>query len=170
MAYHTPVLHPAIVVRRAGTIEGAGLIATAPIARGEIIASGMPGPVVTLEEMETGSPERRDLIEHYGFQCGVNQHCLPEDDFRELNHSCDPNTWWNGNDTLVARRDIHPDDEICYDYATCDIDYFFEMDCNCGAAKCRGKLTNSDFLDPAWQAQYGDHLPPHVLDAIKRSR
>ena len=37
-----------------------------------------------------------------------------------LNHSCDPNTWFDGEEILVARREINTDDEITFDYATCD--------------------------------------------------
>ncbi|HXV97850.1 MAG TPA: hypothetical protein VEC93_05445, partial [Anaerolineae bacterium] len=42
----------------------------------------------------------------------------------------------------------------------------FEMPCSCGSQFCRGVITNRDYLNPAWQKQYGHHLPQHVLQAL----
>ena len=70
--------------------------------------------------------------------------------------------------TLVALRDIQAGEEITYDYSTADIDRAFEMKCRCGSSRCRGTISNLDYLDPAWQDHYGSKLPPHVLAAIAR--
>ena len=32
------------------------------------------------------------------------------------------------------------------------------------------RILQSEIVYPAWQAQYGKNLPPHVLDAIERAR
>jgi hypothetical protein len=125
-------------------------------------------PIYTMKEIESWSPARREAFDWDGFQCGVDRYSLPEGLSREMNHSCDPNTWWDGSITLVARRDIEVDEEITYDYATCDIDHVFEMECSCGSARCRGAISNRDYLDRDWQQQYGSNLPPHVLAAIER--
>ena len=38
--------------------------------------------------------------------------------------------------------------------------------CSCGGPLCRGRITNRDHLDLAWRAQYGRHVPAHLLRAI----
>ncbi len=87
-----------------------------------------------------------------------------------MNHSCDPDLWWDGSTTLVARRDIKAGSEVTYDYATCEVAQDFEMNCSCGSSRCRGKISSRDYLDPDWQRQYGSHLPPHVLVRIRFKR
>lgn len=67
----------------------------------------------------------------------------------------------------MARRDIKVDEEVTYDYSTCDVKLDFEIECHCGEANCRVRITNRDHLCPQWQEQYGSNLPPHVLSAIK---
>lgn len=162
------VLHPAIVARRDGTIHGCCLVTTRLIREGEA-AWELDEPMYTMKQIESWSKERQEAFDWYGFQCGVDRYSLPEGLSREMNHSCDPNTWWSGSITLVARRDIQPGDEVTYDYSTADLDHEFEMECSCGSLRCRGTISNRDYLDPEWQRQYGANLPPHMLAAIERA-
>jgi hypothetical protein len=161
-------MHPAIIARRDGAIHGCCLVATQAIREGELVWE-LDEPMYSWSEIESWSDERRKDFDWYGFQCGVDRYSLPEGLSREMNHSCDPNTWWSGSGMLVARRDIQPGDEVTYDYATADIAREFEMECRCGSSRCRGTISNLDHLDPEWQRQYGSNLPPHVLAAIDRA-
>ncbi len=163
------MLHSAILVRSTGAIHCNGLFAARLIRKGTLIWQ-LEGPTFARKEIEAWPAERRIAFAWYGFQCGVDRYSLPEGASREANHSCDPNTWWAGSDSLVARRDIHADEEVTYDYSTCDIDLVFEMECHCGAPCCRGRISNRDYLDAGWQEQYGPNLPPHVLIAIEMAR
>lgn len=61
-----------------------------------------------------------------------------EDDF--VNHSCDPNTYLKGRQTLVANRSIAPDEEITVDYASVTEELNWQMKCQCGARNCRGLI------------------------------
>lgn len=162
------MLHPAIEKRNTGSIHGFGLFAAEDISAGTRIWQ-LDEPIYSWDEIQTWPEDRFTRFRRYGFQCGVDQFSLPEGLSREANHSCDPNTWWSVDDvimTSVARRDIQRDEEITYDYATCDIDLIFDIECHCGTALCRGRITNLDHLNPDWQVRYGEHLPPHVLAAI----
>jgi len=163
------VLHPALVARDEGSIHGVCLVTTQRIPKGEAVWE-LDEPMYTWKEIESWSEERRQAFDWYGFQCGVDRYSLPEGLSREMNHSCDPNTWWAGSITLVARRDIQVGEEITYDYSTADVDNVFELECSCGSPRCRGTISNRDHLDPGWQAQYGKNLPPHVIAAIERCR
>ena len=166
------MLHPAIIASRKGDIHGVCLVTTEPIRAGELVWE-LTEPMYSWSEIESWDAERRQAYDWYGFQCGEDRYSLPEGLSREMNHSCDPNTWWRGSTRLVARRDIEAGEEITYDYSTCEIDDVggnaFEMKCSCGSQECRGTISSRDHLDPEWQVQYGPNLPPHVLAAIRRS-
>jgi hypothetical protein len=161
------MIHPAIIASGQGSIHGTCLVTTHPIPAGEMVWQ-LDEPMYSWAEVESWGPERREAFDWYGFQCGVDRYSLPEGLSREMNHSCDPSTWWDDSITLVTRRDIEAGGEVTYDYATCDIGYFFEMECSCGSPRCRGTISSRDYLDPDFQRQYGSHLPPHVLAAIAR--
>ncbi len=163
------MLNVAIKVRSKGTIHSNGLFSTRLIPKGELVWK-LNEPTYSWKEIESWDKDRRKDFDWYGFQCGVDRYSSPEGISREMNHSCEPNTWWAGSDSLIARRDISPDEEVTYDYSTCDINLIFEMDCHCGSPLCRGKITNRDYLDPKWQEQYGSNLPPYVLEAIEIAR
>jgi len=159
------MLHPAIEVRSKGAIEGNGLFATRSIREGELVWQ-LDEPTLTWVEVEQLSDDDRAAFDHYGFQCGVDRFSLPTDASREGNHSCDPNTWWVSDDSLVACRDIAADEEVTYDYSSADVVIDFSMLCNCGAARCRGRVSNKDYMLPSFQKQYAGHLPSHVNAAI----
>jgi hypothetical protein len=162
------MIHEAIGTSGGGSIHGTCLVATARIRVGEVVWE-LDEPMYTWAEVESFGPKRREAFDWYGFQCGVDCYSLPEGLSREMNHSCDPNTWWRGSFTLVARREIALAEEITYDYSSCDIDHAFEFECSCGSPLCRGTISNRDYLDADWQHRYGPHLPPHVLAAIERA-
>jgi SET domain-containing protein len=160
------MLHPAIEVRENKTIHQNGLFATQLILKGELVWQ-LDAPTLTWKQVEALSENRREAFDWYGFQCGVDRYSLPDDDSREANHSCDPNTWWADSDSIIARRDILANEEVTYDYSTCDIDLVFKMECHCGSSNCRGKITHRDYLNSEWQKHYGLNLPGHVLTAIE---
>jgi SET domain len=61
------------------------------------------------------------------------------DDF--LNHSCDPNVGFvTGSLALHALRDIHPGEEIAFDYSTCMNEQGWWIACLCGSSRCRGRV------------------------------
>ena len=55
---------------------------------------------------------------------------------------------------LVARRDIAPGEEICFDYAMSDTDPYDEFLCACGMEGCRGLITGADWKRPELQVRY----------------
>lgn len=161
------MLHPAIKLRQDDVIEGKGLVATGFIKAGEVVSRLEPDqPMFRIDEVLTWSEEKQDDLLHYGYQCSATHIVSEQGDERFMNHSCDPNTWWADDETMIARRDIQPGEEITYDYATTEITIPFEMTCRCGSPQCRGIVTHLDYRDPAWQAQYEGHLPTHTQQAI----
>lgn len=164
------MLHPAISVREGNTIHGKGLVATAPIAEGEVVWLMDEGArIVSCAVVATWPPEEQEAFRLVGYQCSDDAMAVSDGIERYMNHSCDPNTWWADDHTLVARRAIAAGEEVTYDYATTETARAWAMPCACGSPTCRDVVTNHDHLDAAWQARYGDHLPGHVKRAIANS-
>jgi hypothetical protein len=139
---------------RASRIHSQGLFATAPIAKGEIVAV-KGGYILDAQEWaaieeELGSAEiqvAEDL-----FIAPVQQE-QRDGSMLYTNHSCDPNTAIQGQIVFVAMREIAPDEELTHDWATTD-DLDYEIECNCGAANCRGIVTGKDWMKKELQEKY----------------
>ncbi|MBK9569859.1 MAG: SET domain-containing protein-lysine N-methyltransferase [Chitinophagaceae bacterium] len=58
------------------------------------------------------------------------------------NHSCDPNTVFDGLDVLVIKN-ISKGQEITLDYANFLDENMEPFYCQCGSPKCRGKITGA---------------------------
>ena len=87
------------------------------------------------------------------------------EDWRPLNHSCDPNTWLSGLD-LVARTAIRKGQAITIDYATFCGPAMEDFPCSCASVLCRGVVRGSDHLQAFVGERYGDH----VSDYVRRAR
>jgi len=88
------------------------------------------------------------------------------DDWRPINHSCDPNAWNAENNGLnvVARKAIRAGDEINMDYATF-VGYFPDMKdfkCGCKSPDCRGTITGLDILKRDVALKYSGHMSSYV--------
>jgi len=161
------MLHKHIKVSDDDVVAGQGLVAQALIRKGEVISKLEPNQTTyTLTELFAMRQDEQDRLMHFCYQCDENHIVCEDGDERFMNHSCDPNTWWLDDDTMIARRDIQAGEEVTYDYSTTDIDVPFEMRCRCGSRSCRKVVTHLDYREPSWQARYGDHLPAHVRKAI----
>lgn len=74
-----------------------------------------------------------------------------------MNHSCSPKCIFINDDLMVALVDIHPDEEVTYDYACSETSGSSHMPfpCACGTAACRGKITGYDGLRLDVRLRYG---------------
>ena len=155
------------IVRRKSDIEGMGLVAMEFIPKGTMVWQMSPeDKVVTYQEWLKESVEKQRLYYQY-----KDKYVLVSDGSEVLNHSCDPNLWWEGDEKLVARRDIRPGEEITYDYASSDIDErtMPTMKCYCGSVNCRKMITAKDCLDPEFQKANEGHLPTWVVRFIEEN-
>ena len=159
------MLHPDI--EKAGSaIEGAGLVARKLIAQSTVVWRLNPDDKrVTVKELLKLPKELHRVVFSYKNNTAV----ITTDNWKYMNHSCDPTTWLADDETLVALRDIHPGDEVTFDYATTDVHAWWrpKWQCGCKAEHCRGIITGRDCLDPAFQERYRGHLPSWVLAFIK---
>ena len=143
-----------------------GTFATVPIAEGETVQryEEQPHVLVTRSHVERHWDERRkDWFARYAWPLTDEVWVMWSDDpedWRPLNHSCDPNAWLDGLD-VVARRPIAAGEEITLDYATFYGEAMPDFACTCGAAACRGTVRGTDHLGPI-VVPYGAHVSDYV--------
>lgn len=165
------MLNPAIKVKKDSLIEGMGLVADRFIPAGEILFKfDDTNPPAHLYETVDWPPQKRIRFLAFASQIGKDDYSFRQGDIKYINHSCDPTGWWESYGTLTARRDIQAGDEVTYDYSTADITLTYRMECLCGSRSCRGIVTNKDYLKPDFQEKYANHLPAHVVEAIKEAQ
>jgi SET domain len=87
----------------------------------------------------------------------------------ELNHSCEPNLGWAGEDTLVAIRDLAAGEELTLDYATAIADPDFVLMCHCETYRCRQVIEGTDWRIPQLQKRYAGYWAPEVQRLIDES-
>lgn len=157
---------------RSSSIAGTGLFARAPLAAGTVVAR-VGGRLLShheLQDLLTGAALRPDgpYIDTIAVTETTNLLLPPrsEQSIGYSNHSCDPNLWWDGPYTLVARRDISTNEELTSDYATSTWDPAYAMNCVCGSLTCRETITGSDWQLPELCARYGKHWVPALLTRI----
>jgi hypothetical protein len=153
-----------VAVRRS-PIEGDGLFASAAIAEGTVVIR-LGGRLVTsaaLAELIDAATTYVDTITvdedaHLVLPPGTAAHFG--------NHSCDPDLWLVGPYELATRRPIAVGDEITLDYATVSGADGFAMDCHCGSARCRGRITSDDWRRPDLRRRYEGHWAPALQRRI----
>jgi D-alanine-D-alanine ligase len=150
--------------------DGFAVYATRDIPEGELIMKfeGTAHNLVSRSHVDTEWDEpAKDWFRRYAWpltdEVWVTWSEDP-DEWRPINHSCDPNAWLSGLD-LVARRTIEAGEEIRVDYATYGNNILAPFECTCGARRCRGRVRPDDHLQ-SFMEVYG----PHLSDYVKRAR
>jgi uncharacterized protein len=131
-------LNPKIAVSLS-PIEGKGLFAKEPLAKGEQLTRNGEDDylIMTEEEFQAFS---KTAVSYDAMALGAGKHRVSrvsreQDPSNYGNHSCDPNAETNAFG-LVAKRDIQAGEEITSDYAV-HSSTEWSMICNCGANNCR---------------------------------
>jgi len=165
------MLNTALTENENSNIQGSGLFAVRPIPAGDIIYQlDKSKRLVHLYELVNWPQEKRRRFLTYAIQMGKDEWGFGLGKIRLMNHSCNPNAWWEGFGTLTARRDISSGEEVTFDYSTSELTLKYSMSCGCGSHTCRGIVTNTDYLDPDFQEKYKGHFPQHAIEAIRRDQ
>ncbi|KAE9546148.1 hypothetical protein FO519_010640, partial [Halicephalobus sp. NKZ332] len=160
-------MHKSAIVIDRGVIQGKGLVTTEFIRKGEIVSDFVPGqPSYLLSEVLSMPPEKYEFLRHYCYQSSIDTITHEQGLEQYMNHSCDPNTMWICDETMVASRDILPGEELTYDYSTSEVTFPLMIECHCDSVNCRKIVTHLDYRIPAWQAKYGNMLPKHTIKII----
>jgi SET domain-containing protein len=148
-------------------IQGRGLMASAPFARGEIVAI-KGGHIIDSEALNHAGEETRnsEIQIADGFHISALTSEEYEDVMLFLNHSCEPNVGVAGNIVFVAMRDIAAGEELTTDYALFD-DHDAEMVCHCQRPGCRGVISGRDWQRRELQDRYGPYFSWYLKEKIK---
>jgi len=132
-------------VMKGNSIAGYGIYASRAIREGEIIfkGEGRSQRIITRRYVEhQWKGEEKMHFRRYAYPVSDELFILWDDDPSEWapqNHSCDPNTYFDGLNVL-AKRDIGPDEELTLDYARFLDENMEPFQCRCGSPGCRGLI------------------------------
>ena len=87
-----------------------------------------------------------------------------------INHSCCPNTGFDGRVALVALRDIAQGDEVTFDYAMSDSSSSYAFRCRCGSRQCRRWIRGDDWQRPELWQRYSGYFSSYLARRITRLR
>jgi hypothetical protein len=146
---------------------GHGIVASAPIRRGELLCV-WGGRIITRAELDTLTEAERSYVLQMEDNLYLFAPGEPEP-AEYINHSCAPNAGFAGQVSLVALRNIRPGEEVCFDYAMSESSEFAEFDCRCGAPDCRGRVCANDWARVELQRRYRGFFSPYLqrrIDAL----
>ena len=118
------------------SIQGTGVFSSDHFSPGEIVMKIDDSRVVT--DADSLNPANGEF-EHHCDYLASGSVVLMQTPERFINHHCEPNTFIrtiSGDRYVVALREIHPGDEIAYDYCV-NGDGDTAWDCTCGSPECR---------------------------------
>ena len=140
---------------------GRGLFAAESIPAGHEILQ-FTGRSMTLGQVRSLGAAAANAL-----QIGIDHYLYLDEPGRLVNHSCDPNAVVVSGHRLVARCDIAPGAEICFDYSTTVSDGW-TMPCLCGTAVCRGMVVAFQLLPERLRREYAvlRHVESFILDLV----
>jgi len=161
------------VERKKSLMGGYGLFATAPIKKGELVLRWGGGVIVSNEEFQKGFKEGKyqpeSAIHFDENHKWVSLASEPDYIDSSINHSCDPNLWFEDGWPLVARKDIVKGEELTFDYATGET-YPLNSECNCGVKDCRKNITGEEWKDQEFRKKYKGHFNPYIQGLINKQK
>lgn len=154
---------PKVEVRES-TVAGKGVFAKEKIMKDELIFdfSGGKGDMISAKEAQVLFDAGNDYmiqVDDDLYFAAMNDSDVETCDY--LNHSCDPNAGIRGSIAIIAMRDIEPDEEITFDYAMSE-SRDLSMECHCGKALCRKKITEDDWKLPELQKKYSGYFSEYL--------
>jgi D-alanine-D-alanine ligase-like ATP-grasp enzyme len=110
---------------------------------------------------------QQELFSRYAYPVTDELYVIWSDDpeqWKPINHSCDPNAWLDGLN-LTARRRIAAGEQITMDYATFCNESLEQFACSCGSPDCRGIIRGTDY-----RKSFIEHYGEHVSDYVRMQR
>ncbi len=159
------MLHSSVIVTES-QIAGRGLVATAFIAKGTLVWQ-RDGHEIIISREEVLALPPEEQAHYYVDEVG---YVLCRDGSQYMNHSCAPNLAATDNDDLIAARDIHPGEEVTYDYGLTEIDPQLRpaWHCACGADHCRRIIRPTDVLLPDFQKRYAGQISDWIIERCRQ--
>lgn len=155
--------------------EGFGVFATENIRKNEVLFV-MGGYVLDIndENKLTGIISDKPIEVSEAFSIGPRK---PSDIAKMpqhyVNHSCTPNTGFDGQIFMVAMKSIKAEEEIVYDYAMImhtnnRSNSYFTFECVCGTKNCRKIIGENDWKNPVLQKRYDGYFQYYLQKKITK--
>ncbi len=106
---------------------------------------------LTVEEIEKLSTEDRETFLRYSYDIslGISRGTFEEASLQNpgnfINHSCDPNLAFDGEDNIRTIKAIANGEEFTIDYASFVVNFDQDFECKCGAPTCRIYIRKEDW-------------------------
>lgn len=150
---------------REKSCSGKGVYALSPISRGTEILQ-FKGEIKKRSELSD--------FTHY-IEVGNSLFLGPSglaDDY--VNHCCEPNcrvARRDGEFYLESIRNIEAEEELSFDYSSVMVEDPTDFHCNCGATKCRGRISSVSSLTKEQQDSMKalGLIPPFVLEHLEKT-
>ena len=152
-------------------LGGKGIFARAEIKKGELVAL-WGGKVFSLEEIEKKCVNKPHFATHTvsifdNFYLGpITENGF--DDTEYFNHSCTPNVGVKGQIVIVARKKIHTNEELCFDYDTTETNAEGSFYCKCKSKSCRGLIDGSSWKNPNFCKKNREYLSYYINNKIEK--
>jgi D-alanine-D-alanine ligase len=133
-------------VMKGNSISGYGIYAQQSIARREVIfrLEESAQRIVTRRYVEQHwNKKDRETFRRYAYPLSKEVFILWDDDpsnWAPQNHSCDPNTGYDGLNVIALRR-IQKGEELTLNYSSFSNEHMEPFVCNCGAPNCSKWIT-----------------------------
>jgi D-alanine-D-alanine ligase len=133
-------------IMKGNSIAGYGIYANRPVKKNEVIFKGEGNAqrIITKRFVEKNWNEDEKLhFRRYAYPISDEVFILWDEDpadWAPQNHSCDPNTAFDGLN-VIALRDIATGSELTLDYANFLDENMEPFDCQCGAINCRLRIS-----------------------------
>jgi uncharacterized protein len=161
-------ISPKAVVRES-PIHGRGLFAAEDFAEGEVVCvkGGYIFDRETLRSMPGWYASAEIQVAEDLF-IGPLAESEREGSMVFSNHSCEPNLGVRGQIVFVTMRAVAAGEELTHDWATTDDDDY-QLECECGAATCRGAITGRDWRRKDLQEKYRGFFSSYLAEKISRA-
>jgi len=116
------------LIKKKSPVQGLGIFTKTFIKKGETFYKIPESKIITHNH-------------DHAARIGGNKYVWDEEVLNYVNHSCDPNAEINlANLTLIALKNIKPEQEITCDYDYTEGDYGYNFVCKCGQKNCRNQI------------------------------
>jgi len=126
---------------------------------------------LSVQEINALPQPQRDLFLIYSYDVdfnhtiGTSDHSLATHYSNFVNHRCDPNLGFDGEDNVVAIKNIAVGEELTLDYGTFVTNFDQDFHCGCGSHNCRGDILKDDWKT-MWNS--GKTFTKHIRQEIEK--
>jgi len=116
------------------------------------LRSYQPGEIISDFSAGTIGAEPTYLTVQVGFQ----KHITLQPEFLQyINHSCDPNVFFDTTAMqVIALKELEPDEEMTFFYPSTEWKMTQSFKCYCGSPECLGKIRGAAYLSKEAQEKY----------------